>query len=152
MNNGWYKLLPHINKPAFQTGEHQRTVTALRPVSVADNARGRMEDARGRVGGRIAVVDEADFASSGSPWVEVIDDYRLIMNCFMGKGMPQHIVQTLRLCHLFGIVGGTKAALQRFCDDKIGLDCGGFVGAYLKSQGSPTFHPDMKAGEFAEHG
>lgn len=50
---------------------------------------------------------------------------------FIGKGSPTHIQQAVRLAVAFGLIEGTQAAIQDYCNRNIGLDCSGFVGNYL---------------------
>jgi hypothetical protein len=51
------------------------------------------------------------------------------VNPFWGKGSPEDCQIVLQLAVLFG--RATKANLQSYCDDHLGLDCNGFVGNYL---------------------
>lgn len=54
-----------------------------------------------------------------------------LMRPYVGKGSPDEIRLALRLAVGFGLVKGTKAAIQDYCDKYIGLDCSGFAGNYL---------------------
>jgi hypothetical protein len=60
------------------------------------------------------------------------DDYDYINNsirrCFIGKGCPWEIQETLQIASQVGLFA-TKS-LRSFCLDKLGVDCGGFVANY----------------------
>jgi hypothetical protein len=84
-----------------------------------------------------------------TPFTEHVADLTELFYCYEGKGTPEAIAQALRLANLCGLVGGDRAALQRYCDDKIGVDCGGFVGNYLRSQHSTHYGPATHAKDFA---
>jgi hypothetical protein len=68
-----------------------------------------------------------------------------LAQAFTGKGTPEVIADVLRLAEAFGLVGNTVAAMQTYCDDYIGLDCNGYVGNYLKREGSLLVGPSTSA-------
>lgn len=51
-----------------------------------------------------------------------------IVRCFIGKATPWEIQETLMLASYLGIVNADS--VQKYCDDNLGVDCGGFVAAY----------------------
>jgi hypothetical protein len=73
-----------------------------------------------------------------------------LAQAYIGKGTPEIIASALRLAEAFGLVAGNTAAMQKYCDQYIGLDCNGFVGNYLKQEGSKLVGPSTsaKAGSF----
>jgi hypothetical protein len=75
-----------------------------------------------------AEVDPLEYAP-GSLYQSV--DVGAIARTFVGKGSPADIAGTLALAVRFGLVGGTTAALQKYVDDYVGLDCSGFVTNFL---------------------
>lgn len=64
-----------------------------------------------------------------------IVDRSVLGRVFTGKGTPELCILALRLAEAFGLVKGTLAAMKKYCDDYIGLDCNGFVGSYLRMRG-----------------
>jgi hypothetical protein len=82
------------------------------------------------------VVDEFVFASE-------------LAKVYIGKGTPEHCAKALRLAEAFGLVSPTYAALQKYCDDYIGLDCNGFVGGYMKKRGCTVAGPETPAYPYA---
>jgi hypothetical protein len=68
---------------------------------------------------------------------------------YIGKGTPERCAQALRLAEAFGLVSGTLGAMQKYCDDYIGLDCNGFVGGYLKRRGCTVAGPETPAYPYA---
>ncbi len=54
-----------------------------------------------------------------------------LLRPFIGKGSPEEVQVVLQLAIRYGLA--TEANLQKYADDsKIGLDCNGFVGNYLR--------------------
>lgn len=57
---------------------------------------------------------------------------------FYGKGTPEDVQIVLQLAVRYGLIGKTQGEIQAYCDDKdndmgrIGLDCSGFVGNFLR--------------------
>ncbi len=60
---------------------------------------------------------------------------------FYGKGTPQDVQIVLQLAVRYGLIGGTQAEIQDYCNvipgdktkqGRIGLDCSGFVGNFLQ--------------------
>lgn len=70
-----------------------------------------------------------------------------LASVFTGKGSPENIAQALRLALAFGLV--TTGGLQKYCDDYIGLDCNGYVGNYLVSEGCTIVGPSTPANAYA---
>lgn len=68
-----------------------------------------------------------------------------LAQAFIGKGTPEIIAQALRLAEALGLVQPIVLAMQKYCDDYIGLDCNGYVGNYLRSEGSPVVGPSTSA-------
>ncbi len=68
-----------------------------------------------------------------------------LAQAYIGKGTPEIIALALRLAEAFGLVAGNAAAMQKYCDDYIGLDCNGFVGNYLLQEGSKLVGPSTSA-------
>jgi hypothetical protein len=68
---------------------------------------------------------------------------------YTGKGTPELCTQALRLAEALGLVSPTVAAMQKYCDDYIGLDCNGFVGTYLKKRGCTVAGPQTLAYPYA---
>lgn len=72
---------------------------------------------------------------------------------FYGKGSPEDVQIVLQLAVRYGLIGKTQAEIQKYCDEKdnremgkIGLDCNGFVGNFLRhSVGGFTW--DQKPGK-----
>jgi hypothetical protein len=54
-----------------------------------------------------------------------------LYDCFIGKGNPDKIRTTLRVAAGLGLVAGTRAALQQYLTNNIGMDCSGFAAAYF---------------------
>ena len=85
--------------------------------------------------------EPADFASTG-------DMLHRVINPFFGKGSPEDCQIVLQLAVL--LRNKTKADLQRYCDEYLGLDCNGFVGNFLfrvrKANGWRVDAPDGAAG------
>jgi hypothetical protein len=57
---------------------------------------------------------------------------------FSGKGCPECVQVTLQLALRLGVIkpaaGAVKQALQDYCDSvRIGLDCNGFIGSYIRN-------------------
>lgn len=72
-----------------------------------------------------------------------------IVQVYHGKGSPDQIRQALRLAAAFGLVASTAAAMNAYCTDYVGIDCSGFVGNYLRHEGSTQFGPSTPAKSFA---
>ncbi len=51
-----------------------------------------------------------------------------IKRCFIGKASPWEIQETLMLASFLGLLESDTA--QNYCDNNLGVDCGGFVAAY----------------------
>jgi hypothetical protein len=80
----------------------------------------------------------ADFSGTG----EMI---HRVVNPFFGKGSPEDCQIVLQLAVL--LRKRTKADLQRYCDDYLGLDCNGFVGNFLfRVRGGSSWRADPGAG------
>jgi hypothetical protein len=77
-----------------------------------------------------------------------------LAQAYIGKGTPEIIASALRYAEAFGLVAGNTAAMQKYCDAYIGLDCNGYVGNYLKQVGSKMVGPSTsaKAGSFMPEG
>lgn len=66
-----------------------------------------------------------------------IEDYMIVdsgfplYNVFCGKGSPEDIAAAVKLAVAFGLVEGNVAAMQKFCDENIGIDCSGFASNYF---------------------
>jgi hypothetical protein len=76
-------------------------------------------------------------------------ELRSLLQPYHGKGSPEEIRQALRLATAFELVEPTVGALNTYCSRYIGLDCSGFVGNYLRHEGSEVFGPNTPAREFA---
>jgi hypothetical protein len=85
--------------------------------------------------------------AGGNP--EIVNAAELAQ-AYIGKGTPEIIASALRYAEAFGLVAGNAPAMQKYCDEYIGLDCNGFVGNYLKQEGSKLVGPSTsaKAGSF----
>ncbi len=68
-----------------------------------------------------------------------------LAQAFTGKATPEVIADVLRLAVAFGLVAGNLGALQSYCDEYIGLDCNGFVGNYLRQEGTTLVGPTTPA-------
>jgi hypothetical protein len=68
-----------------------------------------------------------------------------LAQAYIGKGTPEIIARALRLAEAFGLVAGNSSAMQKYCDEYIGLDCNGYVGNYLKQEGSKLVGPSTSA-------
>ena len=83
----------------------------------------------------------ADFGGTGEMLHRVV-------NPFFGKGSPEDCQIVLQLAVL--LRNKTKADLQQYCNDFLGLDCNGFVGNFLfrvrKGNGWRVDAPDGAAG------
>jgi hypothetical protein len=121
----WRKLQPHLDEREFSAGTFQRKIRHTRPYPAQKSA---------------------------TPWIETVKDWRRVKACFQGRGSPPEIVQALRLANLFGLVEGTKDALQHYVDRNIGVDCSAFVGHYLAARGSAHGGAYLKSTQFAPVG
>jgi hypothetical protein len=68
-----------------------------------------------------------------------------LAQAYIGKGTPEIIASALRYAEAFGLVAGNASAMQKYCDEYIGLDCNGYVGNYLKAEGSKLVGPSTSA-------
>jgi len=56
----------------------------------------------------------------------------LAKKAIWGKGTPERCQITLQLALRYGLAADVQA-VRKYCEDgKIGLDCNGFVGAYMR--------------------
>lgn len=69
----------------------------------------------------------------------------VLAQAYIGKGTPEICAAVLRFAEAFGLVAGNAAAMQKYCDEYIGLDCNGYVGNYLKQEGSKLVGPSTSA-------
>lgn len=76
-------------------------------------------------------------------WGELSPLMPRAVQAFSGKGSPEDVQLTLQLALRCGIV--TRGGLQAYCDEmvdpnypRLGLDCNGFVGNYLRYRNSGT--------------
>lgn len=65
-----------------------------------------------------------------SDYMEVETGYPLY-NVFCGKGSPENISKAIKLAIAFGLVEDNVAAIQKFCDRNIGIDCSGFASNFF---------------------
>jgi hypothetical protein len=82
-------------------------------------------------------------------WGEFLPLLPRATQAFSGKGSPEDVQLTLQLAARCGIVA--PGGLQAYCDEpvdplypRLGLDCNGFVGNYLRyrNSGTPWWHID----------
>jgi len=59
------------------------------------------------------------------------DAWYFAKKALWGKASPEELQVTLQLALRFKVVPGPES-LQSYCDEKVGLDCNGFVGNYLE--------------------
>ena len=67
----------------------------------------------------------------GSKAIFAVMSAQEFVGVFLGKGSRDDIAQVLQWCDQKGLLNpklSKQAALQKICDDYIGLDCNGFVG------------------------
>jgi hypothetical protein len=58
--------------------------------------------------------------------------YGIATQAIWGKGSPEDVQVTLQLAVRFGLIAADR--IQEYCDSgKVGLDCNGFVGTYMKT-------------------
>lgn len=76
-------------------------------------------------------------------WDEVLPLLPRATQAFSGKGSPEDVQLTLQLAARCGVVA--PGGLQQYCDERVdpnyprlGLDCNGFVGNYLRYRKSST--------------
>ena len=81
-------------------------------------------------------------------WKEFQPAVTRAMQAFSGKGSPEDVQLTLQLARRVGIVA--QGGLQQYCDERVdpnyprlGLDCNGFVGNYLRYRNSSTIWWDV---------
>lgn len=74
------------------------------------------------------------------------DALRALKGVYQGKGSPEFCQIALQLAAHWKLVNSDQAALQKYADDKLGLDCNGFVGNFI-------WHvTDIKQTQWTEHG
>lgn len=100
-------------KNYLQSGMGQRSTNAVSKQGTLFSAICKELGTRGSVPPSTFSVGDYDFFSLS------------VQRTFMGKGSPQEIQDTLWLCSRYGMVN--SGTLQSFCDDNLGVDCGGFV-------------------------
>ncbi len=124
MDAAWPRLQQKIIKTGRSIGSHRYSVT----FSYAD----------------------ASFTDQSVPrfTTEIINLLELAP-AYFGKGSPETIRKVLRYAAAFGLVNNTTAAMNAYCTDYIGMDCSGFVGNYLQSEGVAGFTPETGATNFA---
>lgn len=67
-----------------------------------------------------------------------------ILNAAMGKGSPRDYELALEWAAASGKVPNpTQAAIQAFCDERLGIDCSGFVTNYLVACGKKPNSPSI---------
>ncbi|MEP6901129.1 MAG: hypothetical protein ABJA66_05225 [Actinomycetota bacterium] len=76
---------------------------------------------------------------------------RIAARAIWGKGSPEEVQITLQLAVRFGLI--TPDRLRAYCDSgKIGLDCNGFVGTYLRDVLGKTVEPNSVITELLNQG
>ncbi len=65
---------------------------------------------------------------------DMITTWPDMMRPYIGKGSPDDIRMAIRLAIHFGLLANTISAVQKYCDDNIGLDCSGFALAYYATK------------------
>lgn len=82
----------------------------------------------------------------------VIAESVKILQPYQGKGSPEEIQMVLKLAVGCGLLTPNRDALQRYCDENIGLDCNGFVGNYVRAEGHASLTPGTHISRFSALG
>jgi hypothetical protein len=76
---------------------------------------------------------------------------RIAARAIWGKGSPEEVQITLQLAVRFGMIAAER--LREYCDSgKVGLDCNGFVGTYLRDVLGKTVEPNSVITELVNQG
>jgi hypothetical protein len=143
------------NAKDFFAEEPSNRVSEDHEVTVGMNVWGKMQGRIKKKGTQIGThryqIDfEKEFGDGRIRLHREMVAYSTVGPSFYGKGSPEGISQALRLAVALEMTDATHAALQKFCDENIGLDCSGFVGNYLRHKGlGPDLGPSSKVSAFA---